>query len=418
MKKNDTYVQQNGEYTVKKTKGLDIAAKIMSVLIALIIWLYAVSANSPKYERTITGVPVAVENIPTGLSVISGLDHTVDIKLTGKRTDVLSLSASDITAYVDASASVDPGLHTLPVSVTLPSGMALSEKYPETVTVYLDTTTSKQLPISINLRNYTVDTDCVLEKSTPELSLVTVKGPQDELAKIKQAVVTIEPGYINSSLTASGSVVLYDNDGKPYSNPYVTCTATDVMVRIEVHKYKTVPLTVGYKYGYFNDSNVNVSIEPSEMKIKGSASVIDEIESINVATIDETQIMGSGSTVYELDLPEGVTAVSDSTVVRVDIEHVNTAVRTFSVKNFMLENEESGKTYEFAVDSINVTLRGTLGEYFSHFSADDIKVVLDMNNYRGITGGITVPARIEIDNASSSSVIYALGSYSVHLTVS
>lgn len=418
MKKNDTYVAQSGEYTVKKNKGLDIAAKIMSVIIALIIWLYAVSANSPKYERTISGVPVAVENVPTGLSVISGLDHTVDIKLQGKRSDVMSLSASDIIAYVDASASVDPGLHTLPVSVTLPSGMTLSEKYPETVTVYLDTSTSKQIPININLRNYTVDTDCVLEKSTPDLSFVTVRGPQDELSKIKEAVVTIEPGYINTSLNASGSVVLYDKDGKPYSNPYVTCSASDIMVRIEVHKYKTVPLAVGYKYGYFNDNNVRISIEPSELKIKGSAQIVDEIDEITIATIDETQIMGSGSTVYELDLPDGVTAVSDSKFVRVNVEHLNTAVRTFSVSNIKLENEEPGKTYELSVDSVNVILRGTLGEYFTYFSADDITVVLDMNNYHGITGGVTVPAKIEIQNSSTSSVIYALGSYSIHLTVS
>ena len=153
------------------------------------------------------------------------------------------------------------------------------------------------------------------------------------------------------------------------------------------------------------------------MKIKGSASVIDEIESINVATIDETEIMSDGSTVYELSLPDGVTAISDSRNVRVDIHHKQTTVRVFSVKNFKLENEESGRTYEFASDSVNVTLRGSIGEYFSYFSADDITVILDLNNYRGITGGITVPAKIQINNGSPSN-IYALGSYSVHLTVS
>ena len=418
FKKKDSYSANNGEYVVKKTKGLDIAAKIMSVLIAIVIWLYAISANSPVYEGSVSGVPVSVENVPTGLSVISGLDHTIDIKVQGKRSEVLALTANDIKAYVDASASVEPGLHTLTVNVTLPSNMKLSETYPETVTVYLDTTTSKQLPIKIHLRNYTVDADCVLEKSTPELSSVTVKGPADELKKIKEAIVTIEPGYITSSMNASGSVVLYDNDGNIFSNPYVTCSAADVLVRIEIHKYKTVPLTVNYKYGYYNEDTVSVEIVPESIKVKGPADLIDDISTINVATIDETEIMSDGSIVYGIDLPDGVTAAENIENVKVNIKHKNTAVKTFSVDNILLENPEDGKTYKFASNTVNVTLRGTVGEYFTYFDADDITVVLDMKNYKGMSGDVTVPARIEILNSSTESVIYALGSYSVHLNIS
>lgn len=418
MKKNETYVANNGEYVVKKSKGFDIAAKIMAVLIAFVIWLYAISANSPVYEGSVSGISVSVENVPTGLSVISGLDHNIEIKVQGKRSEVLALTANDIKAYVDASANVEPGLHTLPVNVTLPSNMKLVEKYPETVTVYLDTTTSKQLPIKINLRNYTIDADCVLEKSTPDLSSVTVKGPADELKKIKEAVVTIEPGYITSSMNASGSVVLYDNDGNIFSNPYVTCSATDVLVRIEIHKFKTVPLSVNYKYGYFNEDTADITIEPSSIKIKGASDKIDDINSITVATIDETEIMNDGAIVYSLNLPDGITAAEQYDSVKVTIKHKNTAVKTFSVKNIKLENQQDGKTYKFASGSLNVTLRGTIGEYFTYFDAEDITVVLDMKNYKGMTGDVTVPARIEISNSSSNSVIYALGSYSVHLNIS
>ncbi len=418
MKNKDTYVAESGEYTVKKTKGFDIAAKIASVIIAIIIWLYAISANSPVYETNISGVPVSVENIPTGLSVISGLDHTIDIKVKGKRNQVMSMTVSDVKAYVDASASVEPGLHTLTVSVTLPSGVTLSDKYPETVTVYLDNTTSKPLPIKINLRNYTVETDCVLEKSTPELSTVTVKGPADELKKIKEAQVTIEPGYISSSMTASGSLILYDNDGNVYSNPYVTCSVSDVLVRIEVYKFKTVPLTVDFRYGYYNDNTAEVTLDPSEIRIKGPSDVIESIDSLKIATIDETDIMSDGTVVYSLDLPDGVTAPDSAENVKISIKHKNTAVKTLSVKNIEFENTENGKSYTPAVDSVNVTLRGTLGEYFTYFDENDVKVVLDMKNYQGMTGDVTVPARIEISNSSTNSVIYAIGSYSVHLTIS
>lgn len=416
-KEKEAYVIDNGEYRVKRTKWLDIAAIILSILIAFIIWLYAISTNSPIYESSISSINVSVENIPTGLSVISGLDHTIDIKVKGKRSDVLALTANDIKAYVDASGSVEPGTHTLTVNVTPPSGITISEKYPETVTVYLDNTTSKSLPIKINLRNYTIDTNCTLEKSTPDLSTVTVKGPADELNKIKEAQVTIEPGYINNSITASGSVQLYDYDGNVYSNPYVTCSVSDVMVRIDVHKYKTVPLTVAYKYGYFNDDNVSINVEPAEIRIKGASDVIDDINSIVIATIDETEVMSDGKVVYELELPNGITTQQDIENVVVNIAHKNTSVKTLSVRNIRLDNGEDGRTYEFTHDSVNVTIRGTSGDYFSEFSEDNITVVLDMKNYKNIFGNVTVPAQIEIINPSSENLIYALGSYSVNLVI-
>ena len=419
MKKNDTYSVNNGEYVVKKTRGLDIVAKIASVLIAFVIWLYAVSANSTIYEGTISGVSVRVNNVPSGLSVISGDGSTVEVKIQGKRSEVLALKANkDITAYVDASECTEPGHHTLPVTVNIPSNMKLTGKDPESVTVYLDTTTSKQLPIRVNLRNYTIDADCTLEKSTPDLSTVTVKGPADELKKLKEAIVTVEPGLIASSMNASGSVVLYDNDGNAFSNPYVTCSVSDVLVHIVIHKYKTVPLTVDYKYGYYNEGTVSVALEPSTIKIKGPTDVINGIDSINVATIDETNVNNDGTIVYGLDLPEGVTAAEDYENVKVTIKHKNTATKTFSVTNIRLDNQEDGKTYRFASDSVNVTLRGTIGEYFSYFEAQDITVVLDMTNYKGMTGDVTVPANIEISNSSTDCVIYALGSYSVHLNIS
>ena len=419
MKKKETYSVNNGEYVVKKTKGLDIAAKIMSVLIAFVIWLYAISASSTIYEGTVSGVSVRVNNVPSGLSIISGDGSTVEIKVQGKRSEVLALQANkDVTAYVDASECTEPGHHTLPVTVNLPNNMKLTGKDPESVMVYLDTTTSKQLPIRVNLRNYTIDADCVLEKSTPDLSTVTVKGPADELKKLKEAVVTIEPGLITSSVNASGTVVLYDNDGNVFSNPYVTCSATDVMVRIVIHKYKTVPLTVDYKYGYYNENTVDLSIEPSMIKIKGSADVIENIDSLTVATIDETEIMSDGTIVYGIDLPEGITTSDTFDNVKVSIKHKNTAAKTFSVNNIRVDNAEDGKTYTFANDFVNVTLRGTIGEYFTYFDAADITVVLDMKNYAGMTGDVTVPAVISIENSSTESVIYPLGSYSVHLTIS
>ena len=420
---NDNNILKTPEPEVKKKgkkSGLDLAAKIMAVIVAFVIWIYAVNTEGTVYEKTLSGISVNIENIPAGFSVISGQGYTAEVKVKGKRSDILALLSSDIKAYVDASSCVESGLITLPINVELPKDISLSEVYPASISVYFGITISKQLPIKISLKNYTLDADYVIERSTPELSFVTVTGPSDELAKIAEARVTLEPGHIQSSFTASGTVVLYDANGSEYSNPYVTCPTTDVLVRIDVQTYKTVRLSCSYKHGYFNSNNTDITIEPETLKLKGPTEDLAAIDSLNIAMIDETTVSGDVVLVYDLDLPENVIAADGTSSVKINVTHKNTALRTFAVKseNIIVNNLNPDKSYTFSSETVNVTLRGDVGEWFSRFDADDIYVKLDLKNYNDISGkSVTVPAEIIINNESDTALIYAVGSYSVSLTL-
>ncbi len=403
--------------TARKHNGLDLAAKIMSVIVAFVIWIYAVNTEGTVYEKTVSGVTVNIENIPSGFSIISGQGFTAEVKVKGKRSDVLSLTASDLKAYVDASSCIESGLCTLPISVNLPADVSLSDVYPSSISVYFGVTISKQLPITISLKNYTLETDYVIEKSTPETAFVTVTGPADELAKVSEARVTLEPGHITSSFTASGSLVLYDSNGSVYSNPYVSCSLSDVVVRIEVQTYKTIPLNVAYKYGYFNNNNVDITIEPSELRLKGAVEDLAKLERLTIATIDETDINGDTALISDVALPDNVISADGVSSIKITIKHKNTTTKTFAVSDIRFENLDEGKTCTLSSDTVNVTLRGDIGEYFSYFDENNITVVLDMKNYNNMTGSVKVPARIVINNESSQTMIYAVGSYSVSLTL-
>ncbi len=418
---NENDVLNAPETEVKKTKrkpnGLDLAAKIMSVIVAFVIWIYAVNTEATLYEKTVAGVTVNIENIPSGFSIISGHGFTAEVKVKGKRADVLSLTAADITAYADASSCVESGLSALPISVDLPANISLSDVYPSSISVYFGVTISKQLPITISLKNYTLESDYVIEKSTPEIAFVTVTGPSDELARVSEARVTLEPGHITSSLTASGSVVLYDTAGNVYSNPYVSCSVSDVVVRVEVQTYKTVPLSVAFKYGYFTPNNSDISIEPGELRLKGNAEELEKIDKLTITTLDETDIDDDVVLISDINLPDNVVSADGINSVKISVKHKNTTRRTFAVSNIRLDNLNEGKKYKLSSDAVNVTLRGDIGEYFSYFDESDITVVLDMKNYNDLKGNVKVPAEILINNESSSTMIYAVGSYSVSLTL-
>ena len=142
----------------------------------------------------------------------------------------------------------EAGKHTLPVKIETPNGVTLEGTYPESITVYLDTRTSVQVPVEVKLSNYTIPNDCVIESSAM-VPNITVSGPDEELAKIKTARISLEPGVLNGSVTISGKPVLLDEAGNEVSNPYIKMTPTDVEVRLELQTYKEIPINVSYKYG-------------------------------------------------------------------------------------------------------------------------------------------------------------------------
>ena len=83
----------------------NLILKILSVLMAILIWIVVLNINDPSKTRLISGIKVAVENE----SVITDNNQVytitegqlISVKVTGPRTIVDSLKADDFTATAD-----------------------------------------------------------------------------------------------------------------------------------------------------------------------------------------------------------------------------------------------------------------------------------------------------------------------------
>ena len=78
---------KSGETVRERLKTSDLIPRLLCVVIAVVIWLYVMSNESPDYERTFSGVTVSIENTALlsseyDLSVISGYGARADITLT------------------------------------------------------------------------------------------------------------------------------------------------------------------------------------------------------------------------------------------------------------------------------------------------------------------------------------------------
>lgn len=79
--------------------------KILSFLLACLLWLAVINIEDPQVTTTIRGIAVEKQNEDAITSQKQAIQYvagnTVDVKVKGRRSVVSRLTASNIKAYVD-----------------------------------------------------------------------------------------------------------------------------------------------------------------------------------------------------------------------------------------------------------------------------------------------------------------------------
>lgn len=403
-----------GEYRVKESRLSDVATKILAVIIAFIIWFYAMATDSPTNTRTFPAVPINIQNVTeTGLSVISGYENTVDITVQGKKSVINKLDPKYITAYVDVGDVHKAGRATRLISVSLPDGVTLADKSANSISVYMDVTMTKTVPVSVIFKNYMIDNGYELGDATPNIKEIKVDGPGAVLDKITGAQVSLELGHITNSVTVTDSLSLVDSDGNIVTNPYITMQTTDVEVTVPVYITKYVPLEVGYKYGYFNDNTVKITISPVYLRIKGDPKIINSTNRINITTLDEKKII-TDTISQAINLPDGVINVSGIDTATIGIKHIGTETKDIVVDKFNVINP-NGLNYELLDSFITVKVRGP-GSYLPYISNSGIRATVDLSGFSNVSGTSSVAVIIEITGMYKDSV-YEVGEYKTSVKI-
>jgi len=392
--------------------------KITCLILSFFIWLYVMLVDSPEHEEMFYSVDVTLINTATledryGLSVYSGYGNTVDIAIIGTKSVISKLSAEDITVTADVSQVTTAGSHSVPIHVELPSGLSLGSMSQNSIQVYCDEKASTVVDVRARITSFILESRLEMGELETEYETIIVSGPKEALNEIAYAQVFLELGNINASVTASGKLVLVDKSGNIIDNPYLRMSRSDVTIHVPVYTTRTLPLEVAYKYGFFNDSNVNITLSPAELTVRGDPEVLDRLTHINVATLDEKKISGNITQMVHLELPEGVVSVDSIENVTLQLSHIETYTNVIYVTDIDVIGAP-GTKYEILDKAIAVTVRGTLDQ-LRKLHTSDLSAVVDLSGYSAQSSGVIRElATIRIDSADAKDV-YEIGEYTVQV---
>ena len=393
-------------------------AKIACLFLAFIIWLYVMQVDSPEHEETIYAVEVALINTATlegerNLSVYSGYGNTVDVTVIGQKSVISKLTAEDFKVTADVSQITSSGMHSVDLHVELPSDVSLSTLSQNSIQVYCDEKASVVVDVRARISSFTMESRLEMGELDVNYDTIIVTGPKETLDSIRYALVTLELGQISASMNASGKLILIDEDGKEIENPYLRMSRSDVTVNIPIYTTKTLPLSVAYKYGYFNEENVRITISPAQLTVRGDPEVLDSMTELVVTTLDEKEISDNVTQMLRLELPASLSAIDGTENVMLGITHVNTFPSVFYVTDIDVVGAENIE-YQLLEKSIAVMVRGT-PEDLSKLRSNDFSAVVDLSGYSAQSSGIIREyARIRIDSALAKNV-YEIGEYTVQV---
>lgn len=396
----------------------------ISLLMALALWIYIVSLSSDEYTRTFRGVPVQLINEDILRSsrnmVITNLDtNSVTVTVVGPRRIVSALSAEDIVAQVDVSRLSQAAYTSQQYTVVFPDGNASSltttYRSPETVNFMVSEQIKKQLQVRGSFEGQTAQ-GFTAEVPVFEPSVITAFGPEAYLKNVDHAWVTFGANEeVSQTYSVETGFSLQNKDGEELSTTGLNFSTDVITATLPILSVKEVPLAVNLiDGGGATADNVIVSFDPvSSITLVGDSTLLAGKNKIIVATIDLSSFENSFSDTYTIPLDDGVRNQTGVSEVKVTVEVVGLASKTFTVTEMSCINVTSGYEASIISESINVKLRGS-AESINSVQSQNIRAVADLTDYVNSTGTFMPEVKIYVDGFSD---VGAIGNNTISIEI-
>jgi YbbR domain-containing protein len=280
------------EKFVRKVFVEDWSLKLLSLAIALMLWLVVTSQNEP----VTTHVSVQLNFVrPQSLDIGNDPPRTVDVTLTGSRSKLDNLSALDMVATIDITdqkAGERVWRLADKAQISLPQGVKVDSFLPGAITVRLEQIIERQLPVVPKVEGSPAE-GYEVYSATPEPGAVTVRGPESRVNALDKAPTeAIRLTGLKDSFNTAEIVI-------DISDPKVDLVDSHVKVHVELGERRVeksfvdVPITT--------QSGIKVEPRLATVSLLGPPRLLEELKKEDIKLV-----IDSGGSEPRLELPSAL----------------------------------------------------------------------------------------------------------------
>ena len=337
----------------------DLALKLGSLLVAMIIWLITFNVSDSVVSAT-RDVPLNVinENIMEEAKLDYSLNESyVKVSFKARSQALGGITANDFNAYVDLSQVSKSGATEVYVEVLNGKDNILAdvEVKPYVVGVYTEEIQTKDFTLLADTYGEPKENYQIRDISLGD-EKVTISGPASEIGRISTAKVTVDVDRIKADRSGEQKITFYDSNNNvvDIENTKIHINRDKTTYNVRVYKTKEVELHAKVS-GKPADGKLytSFSIVPSSIKICGTPDVIDSIESLDLGTIDISEEEASYTELIDIAdcLPEGTELASLTTAAKVTVNIVEIDVDALIPTSSEAEETSSSLETSSGLDS-------------------------------------------------------------------
>lgn len=327
---------------MRKKLTNNISLKILSVFLAIMLWLVVINVSDPEKTSTISNIPITIinEDAITGqekvYEIVSGAKASVQV--TGPRTIIDSLDSKSFRATADLSELSMTGAVAVNVELVKPAYRSKVDiDVKTTMKVAVEDLIHKEFTAEVSDKGNLAEGYVIFGRQMEE-SLVEVVAPESVMATINKVCVVVDMTGAKEDFSVNAKFQAYDNGGTVINaeKNNITFSIPETRVDITVYPVKQIPFVYeidSEKYPEAIITDVNISRE--NLMIVGKKENLDMINEIvlDTSSLDIT----TDTTSYELSyvlkdlLPEGVYVYGEDKTVSIKVETDSVITKSFSV---------------------------------------------------------------------------------------
>ena len=396
---------------------------LLSILLALVFWLYIRSSENNSTDSTIYAVPVQISNARVlnerGLTVAGLSRDTVNVDVNAPLSVLGNLNRNDITVTVDVSSITETGTYELPCTPRLPTNVNTegaffpADQPTQTITVVVDTLTTETMNVEVRLEG---DVAEGYQAGTPvaDPETVTISGTPDQVAQVRRVAAILEATDLDQSFAGTLPLVLLDGDGNEITNTNVTLSQDTAYVTMTVGVVKEVPLTVNLAPGGgATGDNATVKIEPAVITVVGTQEELAGLNEISLGSVDLSQVIGTDTVTMPIELSPTLENADGVTEAQVTVTVEGLETRSFDVTNIEVTGVPDAYHADLVTTTRTVVVRGS-ASVLDQIDASQLRITADLSDVAG-TGIRSVPAQVYLNASSEVGVI---GTYTISVNIS
>ncbi len=295
----------------------DTILKILSLVVALVLWVGVMSTNSQAMADRHFG-PIPLEYQPpsrSNLTVMSLNPNTVTVELRGSAKTIHSTNSHGISAFVNMQGLTHSGTYTLPVRVSVPAGTSFANVYPLKVTVVVDRMGSRHIPVVLKATGSSAP-GYELKSLTTNVGSATLSGPMSALNQVHKVVAEVPLEGRKASFQEQVILLPLNADGhrvhKVQVSPAMVSAQATIQQRPPQKNVGVVAKLKGHPASGYTVTNIVV--RPAVITVSGSHSAINPVSVVYTVPINVSGDTHSVSAAVPLVLPSGVTELRQQDV--------------------------------------------------------------------------------------------------------